>query len=369
MIAAEKIGYPIVLKLHSETITHKTEVGGVLLNLQTPESVSQGFNQIKASVAEKARPQDFLGVTVQKMIKLDGYEIILGSTLDPQFGPVVLFGTGGQLVEVYQDKALALPPLNATLANKLMRETKIYKALQGVRGRGSVDFAKLEKILIAFSELITSHPNIQECDINPLLVSDTDLIALDARIVLSKEPIAKAVIRPYPSEYISNYKLKNGTDVLFRPVRPEDEPLIVAFHKELSEESVKARYFEKMPFEERTSHERMIRICHSDYDREILLIALENNTVLGAARLSKIPLTKSADFKLIIIDRAHKQGLGTNLLKAIVEIAKKEKIETIQVTLLSNNEAMKKILSREGFALTQNEKNPTITNASLKIHS
>ncbi|NGX47960.1 MAG: Succinyl-CoA ligase [ADP-forming] subunit alpha, partial [Chlamydiae bacterium] len=241
--AADEIGYPVVLKIHSETITHKSDVGGVILNLKDKESVQKGFEQIKTSVTEKAGSKHFLGVTVQKMISLEGYEIILGSSLDGQFGPVILFGTGGQLVEVYKDSSLGLPPLNATLARRLMSHTKIYKALKGVRGRKTIDFAKLEQILISFSELVVSHPHIVECDINPLLASSDQLIALDARIVLSKEPIAHPVIRPYPSEYISTCTLSNGTELILRPVRPEDEPLFIDFHEQLSEETVKARYF------------------------------------------------------------------------------------------------------------------------------
>ncbi len=365
--AAEEIGYPVVLKLHSETITHKTDVGGVLLNLKDKESVKKGFEQIQASVTEKAGAEHFLGVTVQKMIKLEGYEIILGSTVDAQFGPVVLFGTGGQLVEVYKDRALGLPPLTATLANRLMSRTKIYEALKGVRGRESIDFAKLEQILIAFSELVVSHPHISECDINPMLASSDQLVALDARIVLSKEPIVKPVIRPYPSQYISEVTLPNNETITLRPIRPEDEPLVIAFHKELSKETVRARYFEEMSLEERTSHERMIRICHTDYDREIPLLAEKEGKMLGALRLAKTPLTTDADIKIIIHDSAQKKGIGSKLLESALKIAKHEQIHSIHVQVLKNNVAMKKMLERVGFSLTPSEKNPDIINAILEI--
>lgn len=365
--AAEKIGYPVVLKLHSETITHKSDVGGVLLNLKDKKSVEEGFARIKTSVAKKASAKDFLGVTVQKMISLEGYEIILGSSLDAQFGPVILFGTGGQLVEVFKDRSLGLPPLNATLAKRLMSETKIYKALQGVRGRKTIDFAKLEQILISFSELVVSHPHITECDINPLLASSEQLIALDARIVLSPKPISQPVIRPYPSEYISTSRLKDGTEVILRPIRPEDEPLIMDFHHQLSKETVKARYFKEMTLEERTTHERMIRICHSDYDREIVLLAVMDSQILGIIRLSKIPLTKTATIKLIIIDKMQRKGLGSKLLSTILKIAKKEGMKEIQVQISSDNEAMKKMLTREGFTLKASQKNPQIINATFSI--
>src|SRR5262249_34600651 len=183
--AAEQIGFPVVLKLYSETITHKTDVGGVQLNLGNAEAVDRAFRAIETSVAEKAGAEHFQGVTVQPMIKLkDAYELIVGSSLDPQFGPVLLFGTGGQLVEVFKDRALGLPPLNTTLARRMMEQTKIYKALKGVRGRRPIDMAALEVLLVRFSALVAEQRWIKEIDINPLLASPDGLIALDARVVV-----------------------------------------------------------------------------------------------------------------------------------------------------------------------------------------
>ena len=194
---AENLGYPVVLKLYSQTITHKTDVGGVQLNLQNAESVKCAFQNIETSVKQKAKAADFLGVTVQPMIKTDGYELIIGSSLDPQFGPVLLFGAGGQLVEVFQDSSIALPPLNTTLARRMMEQTKIYKALQGVRGRKSIDIAALEQLMVEFSQLVVEQPGIKEIDINPLLaipptpIHPGGLIALDARIVLHSADVEK----------------------------------------------------------------------------------------------------------------------------------------------------------------------------------
>lgn len=184
MKLAAEIGFPVVVKLHSNTITHKTDVGGVKLNLADAEAVGRAFDEIKESVSNKHSVEDFLGVTVQEMVKMDGYELILGSSIDSQFGPVMLFGTGGSLVEVFKDRALTLPPLTINRARLLMQETKIYKALQGVRGRKSVDMAALEKLLINFAELISTERWISELDINPLLISETQMVALDARVVL-----------------------------------------------------------------------------------------------------------------------------------------------------------------------------------------
>jgi acetyltransferase len=182
--AACRIGYPVALKLHSETITHKTDVGGVQLNLADESAVRTAFQRIKESVTRAAGPEHFLGVTVQPMVRAEGYELILGSSVDSQFGPVLLFGSGGQLVEVYNDHAIGLPPLNTTLARLLMERTKIFTALGGVRGRKPVDLAKLEQLLVRFSYLVIEQRWIKEVEINPLLASSEGLCALDARVVL-----------------------------------------------------------------------------------------------------------------------------------------------------------------------------------------
>ncbi len=181
---AERLGFPVVLKLHSETITHKTDVGGVQLNLQTPAAVRHAWRAIEAAVTEKAGQKHFLGVTVQPMIRVEGYELILGSSVDPEFGPVLLFGAGGQLVEIFKDRALGLPPLNGTLARRIMERTQIFAALKGVRGRRPVDMAALEQLLVRFSHLVVEQPWIKEIDINPLIVSPDRILALDARVVL-----------------------------------------------------------------------------------------------------------------------------------------------------------------------------------------
>src|SRR5690606_7692917 len=195
---AEKFGFPVVLKLFSRTITHKTDVGGVKLNLYDRDAVKKAYEEIVASVSKIAGVEHIQGVTVQPMIKLEGYELILGSSIDEQFGPVMLFGCGGQLVEVFKDHSLAIPPLTSTLARRMMERTKIYDALLGVRGRKSVDLNRLEQILVQFSILIVEQPWIKEFDINPLLASPESLVALDARIVLH-DPQTKLEDLPKPA--------------------------------------------------------------------------------------------------------------------------------------------------------------------------
>ncbi|HUJ10090.1 MAG TPA: acetate--CoA ligase family protein, partial [Verrucomicrobiae bacterium] len=330
---AEEIGYPIVLKLHSETITHKTDVGGVKLNLANAAAVKKAFAAIKKSVTEKAGAKHFAGVTVQPMVKLSGYELILGSSIDPQFGPVLLFGAGGQLVEVFKDRALALPPLNTTLATRLMERTHIFKALKGVRGQPPVDLAALEQLLVRFSQLVVEQRWIKEIDINPLLASHERLVALDARVVLhepgtKEEALPKLAIRPYPTQYIWPAKMKDGTPVTIRPIRPEDEPLMVNFHQSLSEESVYFRYFHMIALGQRVAHERLTRICFNDYDREIALVAEYKDPktgarkILGVGRLSKEPGTDTSQFAILVVDQWQRHGLGTELLQRLVQIGR-----------------------------------------------
>ncbi|PIS00477.1 MAG: acetyl CoA synthetase subunit alpha [Chlamydiae bacterium CG10_big_fil_rev_8_21_14_0_10_35_9] len=369
---AKKIGFPVVLKLHSETITHKTDVGGVKLNLLSEEAVQRAFDEIYESVKTKKGEEHFQGVTVQEMISLNGYEIILGSSIDQQFGPVLLFGTGGQLVEVYKDRALALPPLTSTLAKRLMARTKIFTALQGVRGKKAVDIEGLEKILVQFSNLIAQHPWIKECDINPLLVSEDRIVALDARIILhnaEEKNLPQLAIRPYPLQYIHQIKLSDGTPATIRPIRPEDVPLITKFHKDLSEKSVRQRYLKFIQYDERTAHDRLVSICFTDYDREIALVVEKNHNgkeILAVAKLTKLAGTNDARFAIIVKDDWQHKGLGKNLMDMIIKIAKKEHIETILAYMLPENDAMQKICQKNGFELTE-DKSQQLILAQLRL--
>jgi len=352
---AHTIGYPVVLKLHSKTITHKTDVGGVKLNLHTEADVKKAFSAIQKGVPAN----DFEGVTVQKMVKHTGFELIFGSSLDSQLGPVLLFGWGGQLVEVFKDRALGLPPLNAHLARSLMQKTKIYTALKGVRGQKGVDLPYLEQLLVRFSQLIVNHPLLAECDINPLLVNDTEMLALDARFVLrNHEQMAiPLAIRPYPRQYVHTFVLRDGLPIITRPIVPEDEPLLVAFHKELSEHSVRQRFFGFMSLSERIAHERLVRICFSDYAQEIALVAEQQDphALIGVVRLSRIAGTEEAKMTMIIADAYHGLGLGTHFLDQIIHIARVEGIQSIHATILRENHGMIALLDKKGFTMTPKE--------------
>ena len=357
--AAREIGFPSVLKLFSRTITHKTDVGGVQLNLADEGAVRQAYQEIESSVRRVAGPEAFEGVTVQPMEKLDGYELIIGSSLDAQFGPVLLFGSGGQLVEVYRDSALALPPLSSTLARRLMEGTKIFHALQGVRGRDPVDIGALEQLLVRFSRLVVEQPRIKEIDINPLLASPERLIALDARVVLHPPQVLEAdlprpAIRPYPAQYAGEARLKDNTLVAIRVIRPEDEALLRRFHETLSEQSVYQRYLQPLGLSQRTAHERLIRVCFSDYDRDIALVAESvsgERRILGVARLSKSRgrEDKEAEFALLISDDVQRQGLGSELLRRLIEVARQEGVRGLQAETLPDNAGMIALCRKLGF--------------------
>jgi acetyltransferase len=356
--AAKKLGRTVVLKLYSELITHKTDVGGVKLNLRSEEEVRRAYRQIEEAVRDK--PGAFLGVTVEPMIKTEGYELILGSSIDPQFGPVLLFGSGGQLVEVIKDYALGLPPLNATLALRLMERTRIYKALRGVRGRAPVNLLELERVLVQFSLLVAEQPWIKEIDINPLVVSADQMLALDARIVLHEpaklqKDLPRLAIRPYPQQYAGTWTSNDGTLLTVRPIRPEDEPLMVKFHLTLSEETVHLRYFGAARLEKRIAHERLTRICFNDYDREIALVAVRQNPetkedeIIGIGRLIKAYNGSEAQYAILISDDFQGQGLGTYLLSRLVEIGRQEGIDRIIGHILPENHLMQRVSRKVGF--------------------
>ena len=357
---AGKIGFPVAVKLFSETLTHKTDVGGVHLDVRNVTGVRHAWKQIRTSVNEKAGSKHFLGVTVQPMVARDGYELILGSSIDSQFGPVILFGAGGQLVEVFKDTVLGLPPLNATLARRLMEQTKVSIALKGVRGRKAVDLAALDQLLVRFSQLVAEQRWIAEIDVNPLLVSSERMLALDARIVLHSpdsrdEDLPRLAIRPYPTWYVRPWKLRDGASVTIRPIRPEDEPQMVKFHQTLSDRSVYLRYFTPLKLDQRVAHERLSRICFIDYDREMLLVVerrdprIHEAEILGVGRLSKLHGANEAEFALTVSDQWQGHGLGTQLLKLLVQVGRDEKLERISATMLADNHEMQHVARKVGF--------------------
>jgi len=374
---ARAIGFPVVLKLHSKKITHKTDVGGVKLGLLTPQAVGKAYGEIESNVTSLAGADAFEGTTVQPMIRQAGYELILGSSVDSQFGPVILFGSGGGLVEVYRDRALALPPLNTTLAQRMMEQTKVYGALKGVRGRKPVDLNALEGVLVRFSYLPVELPRIREIDVNPLLAAAEGFLALDARIALFGEETPNAAlprpaIRPYPTQYISPWKMKDGREVLIRPIRPEDEPLMHAFHKSLSEQTIYLRYFHMEGLSARVAHERLIRKCFIDYDREMALVAeavdrLSNQReLLGIGRLTREDDPDEGEVAVLVADKFQNLGLGTELMRRLIELARQERYSRIVAYVLAENAPMRNLAKRFHFEMEASP-DPTQIRAVLNI--
>ncbi len=354
---AAEIGFPVVLKLHSHTISHKTDVGGVELSIRNESGVRSAWKRIESNVAARSLAGGFEGVTVQPMMRLaEAYELILGSSTDPQFGPMLLFGLGGQLVEVFRDRALGLPPLNSTLARRMMERTKIAKALAGVRGRQPVDSELLEQIIVRFSLLVADLPRIQEADINPLLASPDAITALDARVVLHDwhipdQDLPRSAIRPYPSAYVKNWTTRDGLSMTIRPIRPEDEPKMARFHESLSEHSVYLRYFHQMGLSARVTHERLSRICFVDYDRATVLVAESpDGDIVAVGRLMR-KSSSAGEFALLVSDGWHGRGLGTELLRSLLSAARNEKIHRVFGQILTENHTMQEICRQLGFEM------------------
>jgi acetyltransferase len=366
--AAGHVGYPVVLKLYSHTITHKTDVGGVQLNLSDADEVRGAYRAIRTAVTAVRGAEHFEGVTVQPMINYTGYELIVGSSIDPQFGPVLLFGMGGQLVELFRDRALALPPLTTTLARRMIERTVISGAFGGIRGRRPIDMDALEQLLVRFSQLVVEQRWISEIDINPLLVSPERLIALDARVVLHGPDVQEAdlprlAIRPYPLQYVGTWTTADGAELVIRPIRPEDEPSLVRFHADLTAETVYSRYFEHLGLSERTAHERLIRVCFNDYDREMALVAEVaeggERRIVAVGRLSRTPGRPVAEFAILVADRWQRRGLGAELLRRLVQVGEDEGLELIWAELLSDNMGMRRTAAAVGFSVVD-QMGPTV---------
>jgi acetyltransferase len=298
--------------------------------------------------------------------------------VDLQFGPVILFGSGGQLVEVYRDRALALPPLNTTLARRLLEQTRIYMALKGIRGRASVDLAALETLLVRFSELVVEQPRIREIDINPLLASSEQLLALDARMVLFGSEVEDAslprpAIRPYPAQYVSRWTMKDGREVVIRPIRPEDELLMVQFHETLSDSTVYLRYFYMEKLDSRVAHDRLIRKCFIDYDREMALVAdgidprTGQHELLGVGRLTRQRAPEDAELAVLIMDRYQGAGLGTELVRRLIDLARREKLLRIVARILSENRTMLKLARHFQFEISGEGGDPSSLVAILEL--
>ena len=358
VLVAREVGYPVVLKVLSPQITHKTDVGGVALNLADDEQVRDAFSQIVAS-ARRLRPDaDIQGVTVQRMmVAVHGVELILGVKRDPVFGPVMMVGFGGIAAEVFQDRALELPPLNERLARRMLESLRSWPLLTGYRGRPVVNVDQLVEILMRFSYLVAHLPEIREADINPLLVSPTEIVALDARVVIDREtlpaptrPHAHLAICPYPEEYTETVSLADGTQIHLRAIKPEDEPAWKDLLRRSSTESLWKRF--RYLFKEAT-HEMASRFCFIDYDRELALCAevIQDGQplLIAVARLVADPDHESADYGVLVADEFQHRGLGRLLTRKCVEIGGRWGLKHIHGETTTDNLSMIRIFRELGF--------------------
>jgi acetyltransferase len=337
---ANRIKYPVVLKIASPDISHKSDVGGVKAGIRIEDELREEYSQLLVKVKEKAPQAVISGVTVQKMIDKIDYEVILGAKKDKDFGSVILFGMGGIGTEVFKDISIGLPPLNQTLARRLMEETEVYKMLQGYRGKKPADMKELEHILVNFSNLIVDFPEIAEMDINPIAISDGKPYVHYPHLVIT----------PYPTRYTTTWKLLDGTEVILRPIRPEDEPLEHELLSNLSEETLRTRFFSII---KDITHEMLIRFCNIDYDREMAIVAelKEGNKkrIIGIGRLIIEPDLRSGEYAVLVHDAYQGKGLGYKLVDVIIGIAQDKELEEIHGTVLTENEKMLRVARKLGF--------------------
>ena len=354
---AAEMGYPVVLKILSPQIVHKSDAGGVILNVNSAKEVRDAFELLIQRATAYNPNAQIIGVTVQPMVEKKGHEVIIGGKTDPVFGPVILFGMGGVGVELFKDCSIALPPLNTTLIRRMMEETKVYRLLKGYRGSSPVDLKRLDETILMFSQLLVDFPQIKEIDINPMLISEKEASILDARIVIDKNAVCKKfephehmVISPYPKKYELLWLLKNGQEVLLRPIKPEDEPMWLEWFQSLSEEAIRYRFFQMI---KDTPHEVRVRYCNIDYDREIALVAeiVENGKrkILGVTRLSKESDGKHGEMAFIVSDYWQGLGLGTKLVDYTLDLAKQQGVESVYVIMLQDNYRALSLTKKMGF--------------------
>jgi len=364
MIAGE-IGYPVVLKIASQDILHKTDFNAVIPGVDTPEMLREQF-QVLLERVKKAKPDARIdGVYVQKMMKKVDYELILGSKKDRDFGAIVLFGLGGIGVELFKDFSIGLPPLNQVLAERIIEETRIYQALsKGLRNKPPIDMKALEEVVVRFSNMIVDFPEIAEMDINPLAVSEGQLVVLDARIIIDPaitdrtEAYQHLVIMPYPSKYVTPWKLRDGTEVILRPIRPEDEPMELEFIRGLSTETSRFRFFQII---KDLPHEALVRFCNIDYDREMAFIAEtrdgDRRKEIGVARLILEPNKKHGEFAVVVADSHQGSGLGMKLIDMLIGVAREKGVERIYGIIMSENLKMIRLCEKLGFSIRREQDN------------
>lgn len=371
-----RIGFPVVMKIASPDITHKTDTGGVILNIKNESDALSAFRNIMES-AQKANPDaDIKGVLIEEMVSKK-YELIIGSKKDPIFGPVIVFGMGGVAVEVFKDLNVGLPPLNMALAQRIVEETKIYRLLKGYRGMEGVDIEAIKFLLYKFAYLVMDFPQIKEVDINPFVVDHTGGVVLDAKIILDEKvdpnkikDYSHLVISPYLRELMTEWTMRDGTDVVIRPIRPEDEPLERELFRRISKQS---EYFRFFGYIGEVTHEMLIRYTQIDYDREIALVAEVNEkegpAIAGVVRLVADANNEEAEFAILVGDQWQGQGLGNKFMDLIMDIAMKRRIRKIYATVLNANVIMLHMFRKRGFTITADDEDSSYAEKLLEVEA
>ncbi len=356
---ADFIGYPVVLKIDSQKVLRKSESGGVFLNLKDQNAVRDAFRQLRELAVFLKDPT--AQVIIQPMVIKQGFELGIGARKDPTFGAVVVFGTGGKLLEAIGDYSIGLPPLNQSLARRMMGETKIYKHLSQYKAYDHT-LRYLEELLVRFSHLIIHFPHIKEMEINPFYITEDEGFILDASVLLEADILEGFVpvkgdfcpphlsICPYPDQYIDIFKLKDGPGVIIRPIRPEDEPLMEELLRDSSEQTLMMRFFRKISD---ISHEQLVRYCNIDYDRELSFVSVmlngDRERLIGEARISKLPDQENAEMAVIVGDQWQGQGIGKALLLHCIKIAKELGIRKMWMEILRVNSRMLYRAEKMGF--------------------
>ncbi len=358
--AADAAGYPVVLKVLSPDITHKTDVGGVALDLEDGAAVRAAFGAMMETVARRAPAARLEGVTVQKMVRSgDGVEMILGIKKDPTFGTVVMVGMGGTAAEIYGDRAIGFPPLNERLARRLVDQLRMRPLLHGYRGRPAADVDKLVEVLVRLSYLAADFPEVAELDINPLLVTAEGVVALDARVLGDhgavedpKRPYAHLSLRPYPEEFVRETRMKDGTVLTLRPIKPEDEPLWLALLGSCSRESIYSRFRYFFFWQ---SHEVASRYCYIDYDRELAIVAETGEgperRLIGVGRLAAEPGRETAEYAVLVQDAWQDKGLGGLITDYCLGIAKDWGVRQVTAITTTDNPRMIAVFEKRGFRI------------------
>jgi acetyltransferase len=357
---AKEIGYPLVMKILSPDILHKTEANGILLNLRSEAEVFEAFEKILTGAREYDPQAVIQGVTLQPMLQRGDYELLLGAKKDPSFGPVILFGMGGIYTEILHDREIGLPPLNLLLARRLMEKTRVYKLLKGYRNRPPADMELLQETILRLSQLVVDFPQIVELDMNPVIVTDGKPQVVDARIILEATDISSPlhlVISPYPEQYESHEITSAGLEVFIRPIKPEDAPLLVELFDTLSPTSIYYRFFGPLKV---LPHSMLVRFTQIDYDREIDMVALEKITgdrerMLATARVMSDPDGKKAEFAILVGDPWQGKGVGARLLERCLAIAKERGIETVWGIVLHENTGMRALARKLGFKVSRSD--------------